>query len=50
MESPQPGARLDNRLVVERVYEPDRNAILAALRVLLGLPKAPPQWRQELKR
>ena len=50
MESPQPGARLDNRLVVERVWTPDRNAMLAALRIVLGLPKTPPQWLEELGR
>jgi hypothetical protein len=40
---------VDNRLPVERVYDPDRNAMLAALRVVLGLPKTPPQWLEELK-
>ena len=41
---------LDTGLVIERVYDPDRNAMLAALRVVLGLPKAPPQWLEELAR
>ena len=41
---------LAKTLVVERVWTPDRNAMLAALRVALGLPKAPPQWLQELGR
>ncbi len=35
---------------VERTYTPDRKAMLAALRVLLGLPKAPPGWIEELTR
>ena len=48
---PKKGAkRLANTLVVERTYTPDRTAMLAALRVVLGLPKAPPQWLQELGR
>ena len=37
---------LANTLVVERSYTPDREAMLAALRVALGLPKALPS-RQE---
>jgi len=41
---------LAKTLVVERYYASDRNAMLAALRVVLGLPKAPPQWLQELGR
>ena len=41
---------LANSLAVERYYTPDRNGMLAALRVVLGLPKAPPQWLQELGR
>ena len=32
---------------VERNYTPDRNAMLAALRVVLGFPKVPPPLRQE---
>jgi len=50
MENRQPSARLDNKLVVERSYTPDRTGMLAALRAVLGLPKAPPQWLQELRR
>jgi hypothetical protein len=30
---------LDNCLELERMYAPDREAMLAALRVALGLPK-----------
>ena len=30
---------LDNPFVIEHVYEPDRDAMVAALRVVLGLPK-----------
>ena len=41
---------LAKSLAVERYYQPDRNAMLAALRVVLGQPKAPPQWLQELRR
>ena len=41
---------VDKTLAIERTYTPDREAMLAALRVVLRLPKAPPQWRQELKR
>ena len=33
---------------VERYYDADGNAMLAALRVILGLPKAPPEWLKEL--
>ena len=40
--------RLANTLVVERTYAPDRKAMLAALRVVLGLPSAPPGWIEEL--
>lgn len=40
---------LANCLVVERSYTPDREAMLAALRVVLGLPKTPPQWLEELR-
>lgn len=39
---------LANTLAVERNYQPDREAMLAALRVLLGLPKTPPGWIEEL--
>lgn len=34
--------RLANTLQVERYYQPDRQVMLAALRVALGLPKVPP--------
>ena len=33
---------LDNHLHIERIYDADREAMLAALRVVLGLPKARP--------
>ena len=36
------GRGLDNSLEIEHVCEPDRAAMLAALRVLLGLPKRLP--------
>ncbi len=42
--------RLANTLVVERTYAPDRKSMLAALRVVLGLPKAPPGRIEELRR
>ena len=42
--------RLANTLGVERTYTPDRESMLAALRVVLGLPKTPPQWLEELRR
>ena len=35
---------------VEQTYTPDRNAMMAALRVVLGLPSAPPGWIEELGR
>jgi hypothetical protein len=41
---------LANSLAIERRYTPDRNAMLGALRVVLGLPKAPPKWLEELRR
>jgi hypothetical protein len=41
---------LANTLRTERYYTPDRKAMLAALRVVLGLPKAPPRWIEELSR
>lgn len=41
---------LANSLQVERSYTPDRNAMLAALRVVLGLPKVPPGRTEELRR
>ena len=41
---------LANSLQVERNYTPDRNAMLAALRVVLGLPRVPPGWIEELTR
>ena len=34
---------------VERYYVPDRQSMLAALRVVLGRPKAPPGWIEELR-
>lgn len=34
---------------VERYYRPDRTAMLEALRVVLGLPKTPPGWIEELR-
>lgn len=46
----QRARRVANSLAVERYYAPDRNAMLAALGVVLGLPKVPPQWLQELGR
>jgi hypothetical protein len=42
--------RLDKPMGVERHYVPDRQAMLAALRVVRGLPKAPPGWIEELTR
>ena len=30
---------LDNPFAIEHVYKPDRDAMLAALRIVLGLPK-----------
>jgi hypothetical protein len=33
------GKQLDSRPKVERTYVPDEGALLAALRVVLGLPK-----------
>ena len=33
--------KLADELEVERTYVPDRKAMLAALRVVLGLPKRP---------
>jgi hypothetical protein len=39
---PKKGAkRLANTLAAERTYTPDREAMRAALRVVLGLPKRP---------
>jgi hypothetical protein len=46
----QRAKRLANPPEVERVWTPDRNAMLAALRVVLGLPKTPPRWLEELRR
>lgn len=40
--------RLANNPHVERTYTADRDAMLAALRVVLGLPKAPPELMKEL--
>jgi hypothetical protein len=37
-------------LQIERYYRPDRNAMLAALRVALGLPRAPLSGSKELGR
>ena len=34
--------RLDTPLAIERTYDPDESAMLAALRVVLGLPKQLP--------
>ena len=49
-----PGPRLSRGLAttvqLERYYRPDRDAMLAALRVVLGLPKAPPGRIEELRR
>ncbi len=44
------GLGLANNPQVERKYTPDRNAMLATLRVVLGLPKAPPGKIEELRR
>ena len=44
------GGSLASNPSVERYYQPDRNAMLAALRVVLGLPSAPPGWMEELRR
>ncbi len=41
---------LANTLAVERNYQPDREAMLAALRVILGLPKVPLGRIEELRR
>lgn len=41
---------LDKTLAIERTYDADREAMLAALRVILGLPKVPPRWLEELGR
>jgi len=38
------GRGLDNSLAIERVYDPNREAMLAALRVALGLPRPEPPW------
>lgn len=35
--------RLANQPHVERLYEPDRQAMLAALRAVLGLPRRSPE-------
>jgi len=50
MDSREPDENegLANSLKVERTYTPDRNAMLAALRVVLGFPKVPPGWIEEL--
>ncbi len=40
--------RLANPIRVERYYAPDRKSMLAALRVVLGFPSAPPGWLKEL--
>ncbi len=42
--------RLDKPMGVERHCNPDRTVMLAALRVVLGLPSAPPGWLKELGR
>lgn len=41
---------VDKTLAIERTYDRDREAMLGALRVLLGLPKVPPRWLEELRR
>jgi hypothetical protein len=38
--------RLDNRPHIERHYDPNREAMLAALRAVLGLPR-PLTWPKE---
>lgn len=43
-----PNSQLANNPAIERHYTPDRATMLAALRVVLGLPKAPPEWLKEL--
>ena len=40
---------LANAPVVERVYDPDREAMIAALRVVLGLPRALPSRQGGLR-
>ena len=42
--------QLANVMRLERYYAPDRKSMLAALRVVLGLPKVPPGWIEELTR
>ena len=42
--------KLANTLQVERHYVPDPKSMSAALRVVLGLPSAPPGWLKELGR
>ena len=41
---------LAKTLVIERICQPDGTAMVAALRVVLGLPKTPPKWLEELGR
>jgi len=36
-------------LALERVYDPDREAMIAALRVALGLPRALPSRQEGLR-
>ncbi len=38
----RPEPRLANSILVERTWSPDRKAILAALRIALGLPTPQP--------
>jgi hypothetical protein len=40
---------LAKSVVVERVWTPDREAMLTALRVALGLPRVPPSWLEGLR-
>jgi len=42
--------RLDNSLHIERHYDPDKPAMLAALRVVLGLPKQLPDMGMGVRR
>jgi hypothetical protein len=40
-------SRLANPLPTERTWCPDHDAMLAALRVVLGMPKRPVSYRKE---
>jgi hypothetical protein len=44
---PQHPSRLAIPFDTERVFEPDRGAMLAALRVALGLPNPTRCWRED---